>query len=276
MKRRFFLLHAVCQPQHQVSMIYKVELLYQKFCLRLHQKLSQSMKIPKQFLGGGGMPPDPSIVIRNVAPPPPPHAHTHTLLHHWWSHTWPVESTNAISIAILYVGIIQSHSTKWGESCTIVPSIREACSGCPASLSALALSLLRHTDKLNIYLQYVLPSNEQNATMPLCYKSAQVNLMGSVKWSNAIKVSLDYIWAPLTLSISNISECTVIIQIPYPTKWAWPFSGISQRIDNFAQTPSYSLGSNYPKTVELASAKWNAYESYYRSSTNCNIIVLPD
>ena len=30
------------------------------------------------------------------------------------------------------------------------PSIREACSGCPASLSALALSLPRHTDKLNI------------------------------------------------------------------------------------------------------------------------------
>ena len=60
---------------------------------------------------------------------------------------------------------------------------------------------------------------------------------------------------PLTLSISNISKCTVIVQIPYPTKWAWPFSGILQRIDNFAQTPSYSLGSNYPKTVELVSAK---------------------
>ena len=56
---------------------------------------------------------------------------------------------------------------------------------------------------------------------------------------------------PLTLSISNISECTVIVQVPYATKWAWPFSDISQRMDNFAHMPSYSLGPNYPKTVEL-------------------------
>ena len=32
-------------------------------------------------------------------------------------------------------------------------------------------------------------------SMPLCYKSAQVNVnpMGSVKWGNVINVSLDYI-----------------------------------------------------------------------------------
>ena len=34
-----------------------VEQLNQNFCLRLHQKLSQSTKTPKNFLGG--LPPDP-------------------------------------------------------------------------------------------------------------------------------------------------------------------------------------------------------------------------
>ena len=43
-----------------------------------------------------------------------------------------------------------------------------------------------------------------------------------------------------------------------PIKRAW---GISQRIDNLAHITSYSLGSNYPKTVELSSPKLNAYKS---------------
>ena len=46
-----------------------------------------------------------------------------------------------------------------------------------------------------------------------------------------------------------------------PIKRAWSFSGISQRIDNLAHITSYSLGSNYPKTVELSSPKLNAYKS---------------
>ena len=41
-----------CQPQHQVSMLSMQ--LNQKFCLRLHQKLSQSTKIPQKISGGGG------------------------------------------------------------------------------------------------------------------------------------------------------------------------------------------------------------------------------
>ena len=41
-------------------------------------------------------------------------------------------------------------------------------------------------------------------------------------------------------------------------KRAWSFLGISQRIDNLAHITSYSLGSNYPKTVELSPPKLNA------------------
>ena len=44
-------------------------------------------------------------------------------------------------------------------------------------------------------------------------------------------------------------------------KRAWSFSGISQRMDNLADITSYSLGSNYLKTVELSSPKLNAYKS---------------
>ena len=46
-----------------------------------------------------------------------------------------------------------------------------------------------------------------------------------------------------------------------PIKRAWSFSGISQQIDNLAHITSYSLGSNYPKTVELSSPKLNAHKS---------------
>ena len=46
-----------------------------------------------------------------------------------------------------------------------------------------------------------------------------------------------------------------------PIKKAWSFLGtcILQRIDNLAHITSYSLGSNYPKTVELSSPKLNAF-----------------
>ena len=44
---------------------------------------------------------------------------------------------------------------------------------------------------------------------------------------------------------------------------AWSFSGISQWIDKLAHITPYSLGSNYPKTVELSYPKnqLNAYKS---------------
>ena len=41
-------------------------------------------------------------------------------------------------------------------------------------------------------------------------------------------------------------------------KRAWSFPGILQLIDNIT---SYSMGSNYLKTVELSSPKINAYKS---------------
>ena len=69
MKKRF--LHALSQPQHQVSMgVYETNVVLSSsikffFCLRLHQKLSQSMKIKKKCLRG--MPPDPPK-IRNITP----------------------------------------------------------------------------------------------------------------------------------------------------------------------------------------------------------------
>ena len=38
-------------------------------------------------------------------------------------------------------------------------------------------------------------------------------------------------------------------------------SGISQQIEILAHITCYSLGTNYPKTVELFSPKLNAYKS---------------
>ena len=68
------------EPQHQVSIIYEtnVEQLNHNFCLRLHQKLSQSTKIPNNFWGRGRACPQTLQestqlllnVIINVAPPP--------------------------------------------------------------------------------------------------------------------------------------------------------------------------------------------------------------
>ena len=43
-----------------------------------------------------------------------------------------------------------------------------------------------------------------------------------------------------------------LLLVTLPIQRAWSFSGISQRIDNLANITSYSLGSNYPKTVELS------------------------
>ena len=44
-------------------------------------------------------------------------------------------------------------------------------------------------------------------------------------------------------------------------KRVWLFSGISQQIDILAHITCCSLGSNYPKTVELCSPKINACNS---------------
>ena len=44
-------------------------------------------------------------------------------------------------------------------------------------------------------------------------------------------------------------------------KGAWSVSACSQRIDILAHMPCYSLGSNYPRTVEISSPSLNAYNS---------------
>ena len=44
-------------------------------------------------------------------------------------------------------------------------------------------------------------------------------------------------------------------------KKVWSFSGISQRIEILAHITCCSLGSNYPKTVELCSPKLSAHKS---------------
>ena len=59
----------------------------------------------------------------------------------------------------------------------------------------------------------------------------------------------------------------IVWKIQFKQKWAWPFSGILQRIEVLAHIPCCSLGSNYPKTVELPSAKLSAHKSYFRSWT---------
>ena len=41
----------------------------------------------------------------------------------------------------------------------------------------------------------------------------------------------------------------LLLLVTLPIKSAWSFSGISQKIDNLPHITSYSLGSNYPKTV---------------------------
>ena len=55
-----------------------------------------------------------------------------------------------------------------------------------------------------------------------------------------------------------VKKVEQLLLVTLPIKRTWSFSGISQWIDNLT---SYSLGSNYPKTVELSSPKLNAYKS---------------
>ena len=58
-----------------------------------------------------------------------------------------------------------------------------------------------------------------------------------------------------------VKKIEQLLLVTLPIKREWSFSGISQRIDNLAHIKSYSLGSNYPTTVELSSLKLNAYKS---------------
>ena len=58
-----------------------------------------------------------------------------------------------------------------------------------------------------------------------------------------------------------VKKIDLLLLVTMPINRAWSISGISQRIDNLAHITSYSLGSNYPKTVELSSPKLNAYKS---------------
>ena len=58
-----------------------------------------------------------------------------------------------------------------------------------------------------------------------------------------------------------VKKIEQLLLLTLPIKRAWSFSGILQRIDNLAHITSYSMGSNYPKTVELSSPKLNAYKS---------------
>ena len=58
-----------------------------------------------------------------------------------------------------------------------------------------------------------------------------------------------------------VKKIEQLLLVTLPIKRVWSFSGISQRIDKKAHITSYSLGSNYPKTVELSSPKLNAYKS---------------
>ena len=61
--------------------------------------------------------------------------------------------------------------------------------------------------------------------------------------------------------LKMVKKIGQLLLVTLPIKRAWSFSGISQRIDNLAHITSYSLGSNYPKTIELSSPKLNAYKS---------------
>ena len=58
-----------------------------------------------------------------------------------------------------------------------------------------------------------------------------------------------------------VKKIEQLLLVTLPLKKAWSFLSISQRIDNLAHITSYSLGSNYPKTVELSSPELNAYIS---------------
>ena len=58
-----------------------------------------------------------------------------------------------------------------------------------------------------------------------------------------------------------VKKIEQLLLVTLTLKMEWSFLGISQRIDNLAHITSYSLGSNYPKTVELSSPKLNAYKS---------------
>ena len=58
-----------------------------------------------------------------------------------------------------------------------------------------------------------------------------------------------------------VKKIEQLLLLTLPIKRAWSFSGISQRIDNLAHITSYSLRSNYPKTVESSSPKLNACKS---------------
>ena len=58
-----------------------------------------------------------------------------------------------------------------------------------------------------------------------------------------------------------VKKIEQLLLVTLPLKMAWSFLGISQWIDILAHITSYSLGSNYPKTVELSSPKLNAYIS---------------
>ena len=60
---------------------------------------------------------------------------------------------------------------------------------------------------------------------------------------------------------SNGLDSRVIIVSSTADKKGVVISGISQRIEILAHITCYSLGSNYPKTVELSCPKLNAYKS---------------
>ena len=61
---------------------------------------------------------------------------------------------------------------------------------------------------------------------------------------------------------SNSLEDMTSIGSGTTDKRVWSFSGTLQRIEILAHIACCSLGSNYPKTVELCSSKLNAYNSY--------------
>ena len=52
-----------------------------------------------------------------------------------------------------------------------------------------------------------------------------------------------------------VKKIEQLLLVTLPIERVWSFSGISQWIDKLAHITSYSLGSNYPKTVELSSPK---------------------
>ena len=70
-----------------------------------------------------------------------------------------------------------------------------------------------------------------------------------------------------------VKKIKQLLLVTLPIKRVWSFSSISQWIDNLAHITSYSLGSNYPKTVELTSPNLNAYNLsqglYYKNKVEC-------